>query len=66
MFAEPTDDEDGIFCSIKDDGIGFDPSDEHPGQGVGGSIRARIADQGGTVEIDSGNKRGTEVRLWIQ
>jgi len=65
VYAEPTDDGDGVFCSVKDDGAGFDAAADHLGQGVRRSIRERIAEVGGTVEIDSRIGRGTEVRLWV-
>jgi len=65
VYAEPTDDGEGVFCSVKDDGAGFDVDADHAGQGVRQSIQARIAEVGGTVEIDSRQGRGTEVRLWV-
>jgi signal transduction histidine kinase len=63
VYAEP--DEDGhVFCSVKDDGTGFE---EHAVEGVGltRSIRGRVADVGGRVEVDGNPGRGTEVRLWV-
>lgn len=65
VYAEPTEDGDGVFCSVKDDGVGFDVVADHAGQGVRRSIQERIADVGGKVEIDSRIGRGTEVRLWV-
>ena len=64
VYVEPADDG-GIFCSVKDDGTGFDADDTHEGQGLRRSIRERIADVGGRVEISSRPDRGTEVRLWV-
>ena len=61
VYVEPTDD--GVFCSVKDDGTGFDGAAE--GVGVTRSIRGRIAEVGGRVEIDGNPGRGTEVRLWV-
>ena len=60
VYVEPTDD--GLFCSVKDDGRGFDESRE--GVGITRSIRGRLAEVGGRVEVDGNPGRGTEVRLW--
>ena len=64
VFVEP-DVDGGIFCSVKDDGAGFDTSLVDEGIGLTHSVRARIAERGGRVEVDSGVGRGTEVRLWL-
>lgn len=67
VFAEP-EDEAQIFCSVKDDGQGFDPnalSSPHAGQGISRSIKGRVAEVGGTVEISSKPGRGTEVRIRV-
>jgi signal transduction histidine kinase len=62
VYAEP--DADGrVFCSVKDDGAGFGEVVE--GIGLSRSIRARIAEVGGRVEVDGNPGRGTEVRLWV-
>ncbi len=63
VYVEP--DDSGIFCSIKDDGEGFDPETAHEGQGLRRSVRGRIDDVGGRVEISSRPGRGTEIRLWV-
>lgn len=63
VYAEPTDD--GLLCSVKDDGRGFDATEVVEGVGLGRSIRARIADVGGRVEVDPNPGRGTEVRLLV-
>ncbi len=64
VFAEVA--EDGsLFCSVKDDGAGFDPDRTVPGVGVTRSIRGRIESVGGRVEIDGRPGRGAEVRLWV-
>lgn len=65
IYAEPSADGEGVFCSVKDDGCGFDVDADHVGEGLKQSIRARIAEVGGRVEIDSRPDRGTEVRLWV-
>jgi signal transduction histidine kinase len=61
VYAEP----DGacVFCSVKDDGCGFDGAPE--GVGLSRSIRGRIAEVGGRVEVDGNPGRGAEVRLWV-
>jgi signal transduction histidine kinase len=54
-----------VFCSIKDDGTGFDPRNTAEGFGISNSIRARITEMGGKVEIDSIVGQGSEVRIWV-
>ena len=54
----------GVFCSVKDDGAGFDPAVTQEGTGIAHSIRARLTSVGGRVEVESRPGRGTEVRLW--
>jgi signal transduction histidine kinase len=63
VFAEPSDGT--VFCSVKDDGRGFDPATTSEGEGLRRSVRARIAEVGGRVEIDGRPGRGTEVRCWV-
>ena len=62
VFVEP-DGEGRVFCSVKDDGRGFDGTAE--GIGLARSVRARIAEVDGRVEIDGNPGRGAEVRLWV-
>lgn len=64
IFVEPGE-AGGVFCSVKDDGSGFDPATVVEGIGTSRSIRGRITDAGGTVEIDGRPGRGTEVRMWM-
>jgi signal transduction histidine kinase len=59
------DDGGDAFCSVKDDGHGFDPATVVEGVGLPRSIRARMAEVGGRVEIDSRPGRGAEVRIWV-
>lgn len=59
------DGDDGLFCSVKDDGTGFDPDATAEGIGITRSIRGRIQDVGGTVELDGRPGRGTEVRIRV-
>ena len=54
-----------VFCSVKDNGTGFDPSTVTEGLGLGGSVRGRVEGVGGRVEIDGAPGRGTEVRMWL-
>lgn len=63
VFAEPVDG--ALFCSVKDDGTGFDPAATPEGTGLRRSVRGRIAEVGGRVEIDGRPGRGTEVRCWV-
>jgi signal transduction histidine kinase len=59
------DEDGGVFCSVKDDGNGFDPSTTEEGVGVTRSIRGRIAEVEGRVELDGRPGRGAEVRMWL-
>jgi signal transduction histidine kinase len=63
VYAEPLDGE--LFCSVKDDGGGFDPAATDEGTGLRRSVRGRIGDVGGRVEVDSRPGRGAEVRCWV-
>lgn len=65
IYAGPPDDGDGVFLSVKDDGVGFDPDGPTAGRGLEGSIRARVASVGGRVEVRSRMGQGSEVRLWV-
>ena len=62
VFVEE-DDDGGVFCSVKDDGPGFDPETEEPGIGITRSIRGRVEAAGGRVEIAAAPGEGAEVRL---
>ena len=59
------DDEDGVFCSVKDDGAGFDPAATPEGTGLAGSVRGRVEEAGGRVEVSGAPGAGVEVRLWL-
>lgn len=64
VFVEP--DEDGlVFCSVKDDGGGFDDRATAPGIGISRSIVQRMHDAGGRAEVRSNLGQGTEVCLWL-
>jgi signal transduction histidine kinase len=55
--------DDEVFCSVKDDGVGFDPTAVPAGSGISQSIEARLTDVGGTAEVDARPGSGVEVRL---
>jgi signal transduction histidine kinase len=63
VYAEPVDG--SVFCSVKDDGAGFDPATVPEGVGLERSIRGRVIEVGGQVEVDARPGRGTEVRCWL-
>jgi len=65
VFVEPDDGDDSVFCSVRDNGTGFEPADARSGSGLQHSIRNRIEEIGGRVEIDTKVGRGTEVRMWV-
>jgi signal transduction histidine kinase len=64
VYVEEADDG-SVFCSVKDDGPGFDPSTTAPGVGITRSIRGRVEAVGGSVEIVSSPGDGAEVRLVV-
>lgn len=64
VFAEPSDDG-GVFCSVTDDGAGFDVAAVPAGVGLSRSICGRVEECGGRAEIRSTPGRGTEVCLWV-
>lgn len=63
VFVDPGDDD--VTVSVNDDGHGFDPARVVEGVGLSRSIRGRVDEVGGTVEVDSAPGRGTEVRLIV-
>ena len=64
VYVEPQDDGQVLVC-IHDDGTGFDPTVTPTGIGLPRSIRGRIAEVGGDVEVVSAPGRGTEIRLTV-
>jgi signal transduction histidine kinase len=64
IYAEPSGG-DSIFVSVKDDGSGFDPATTTEGEGLRRSVRGRLAEIGGRVEIDGRPGKGTEIRMWV-
>ncbi len=65
VYVEPDPTGHQVLCSVRDNGTGFDPERAQPGLGLQHSIRDRIEEIGGRVEIDTTIGRGTEVRLWV-
>ncbi len=63
VYVEPQDGE--VFCSVRDDGSGFEVATTPEGVGLSRSIRGRVEEAGGSVEVDSAPGRGTEVRLTV-
>ena len=63
VFADRADDG-RVFCSVKDDGRGFDVGTGDGGVGIARSIMDRMREVGGRAEIRSRPGSGTEVRLW--
>lgn len=61
VYVEP--DEGGVTCSVRDDGEGFDPGAVTEGVGLSRSVRGRVAEVGGDVEVHSAPGRGTELRV---
>jgi signal transduction histidine kinase len=49
---------------VRDEGTGFDPAAGHAGAGLA-HIRARVAELGGTADIDSAPGRGTSVTVRV-
>jgi signal transduction histidine kinase len=57
-----------VCCSVRDDGVGFDPgtAGRSTVKGVGLiGIRERLAPLGGALSIDAAPGRGTELRVAI-
>jgi signal transduction histidine kinase len=58
-----------IACSIRDDGIGFDPTALAPGNGSRGlglvEIQERVAGLGGILRLGSNQPRGTDLTVAI-
>jgi signal transduction histidine kinase len=64
VYVEPFE-ETGVFCSVKDDGSGFDVNSVVEGRGLSASVKRRIEEVGGRVEIRSVVGEGVEVLMWI-
>jgi len=55
----------GVFCSVRDDGAGFDPVATAEGVGLARSVRGRVSEVGGRVTLRSAPGEGTEVCMWL-
>lgn len=55
----------GIAVIARDHGTGFSDADRPAGFGISNSIIARLADVGGSSNIESQPGRGTRVTLWV-
>ncbi len=53
-----------VELAIRDTGTGFDPDIPHAGSGLA-HIRDRVAELGGTVEIDSAPGRGAALTVRV-
>jgi signal transduction histidine kinase len=65
VFLDPLEEADELFCSVKDDGAGFDADGVEEGIGMSRSIRARVVEVGGRVEVAGRPGSGAEIRLWV-
>ncbi len=63
IYVEPQDGE--LFCSVRDDGRGFDVAATREGMGLRESIGARLAAIGGRTTVRSWPGDGTEVCMWL-
>jgi len=50
---------------VRDDGVGFDPQCEYPGQMGLNSMRERAAEMRGALEIESATGKGTCIRVRV-
>ena len=67
IFAEPDhDDAETLFVSVHDNGTGFEVDEIMEGIGLSRSIKGRVADIGGRVDVASRPGKGTEVKLWVK
>ena len=64
VYAEP-DAHGGVMVTVHDDGVGFEPGAVSEGAGLRHSVRGRLRELGGEVEVVSASGRGTELRLSV-
>jgi PAS domain S-box-containing protein len=56
----------GMFLSVRDDGVGFDPAKAGSGRHLGlASMGERVRLANGTLDIESAPGRGTSVIAWL-
>jgi signal transduction histidine kinase len=55
---------DGLTLEVRDDGVGFDPSEAYPGHFGLRSIRERATRLGGHAEVSSAPGAGTRIIAW--
>ena len=60
-----TDDRGAILCTVNDDGVGFDPATTTEGTGLTRSVRGRIEELGGTVQLTSRPGRGCDLAIRV-
>jgi len=65
VFAEPGE-AGGVYCSVRDNGAGFERASTDMGRGLEHSIEQRMAEVGGRADVASAPGRGTEVQLWTR
>ena len=53
-----------VIAAVRDTGTGFDPAAPHAGSGLA-HIRDRVAELGGTVDIDSAPGRGAALTVRV-
>lgn len=58
-------DDGAVMCTVNDDGRGFDTSTAREGTGLSRSVRGRIEDLGGSVEIVSSPGRGCDITMRV-
>jgi signal transduction histidine kinase len=63
VYVAPAGDDDEVFCSVKDNGSGFEHDAVTEGVGLTRSIRERVTAVGGSAEIDGRPGLGAEVRI---
>jgi signal transduction histidine kinase len=57
--------DDEVVLEVQDDGVGFDASASFPGHLGLHSMRERVANMGGTFEIESAPGAGTRIRVQV-
>jgi len=56
----------GLLLSVRDDGVGFDPTDPEMRRSLGmASMRERVRLVNGTLEVESAPGQGTAIVAWV-